>query len=100
VSVSTPLLQLARAFDVDPFAVVQQTQKTYLGGDAPIEKSVVVGVVTRIDLISFITGQSASAGGAGTPRLGAAAAASARAPSPPAPLSPARCPFPHAAAGV
>jgi hypothetical protein len=76
VSVRTSLQELAVAFDTEPFAVVLQTQKLYTSPDVTIEKSVVVGVVTRVDLMSYIM-SSAPAGlsaSGGTPR--------ARAPSP------------------
>jgi len=56
VTVATTLSELARIFDRDHFAVVVQTQRTYRGGDAAtMEKSVVVGVVSRIDLLKYIT---------------------------------------------
>lgn len=56
VSVITPLSELARAFDRDHFAIVLQTQKVYNGGTTGLtEKSVVVGVVTRIDLLRYMT---------------------------------------------
>jgi cystathionine beta-synthase len=55
VSVSTPLSDLARAFERDAFAVVVQSQRVFSGDKSPLEKVVVVGVVTRIDLIRFMT---------------------------------------------
>lgn len=69
VTVTTPLAELARAFDKDPFAVVVQTQKLYTGGkhaNMVTEKSVVVGVVSRIDLLRFITAGGVD-GGNSTP---------------------------------
>ncbi len=54
VTVRTPLHELALAFDTEPFAVVLQTQKLFTSPDTTIEKSVVVGVVTRVDLMSFL----------------------------------------------
>lgn len=50
VTVSTTLNELARIFDRDHFAVVTQIQRMYIGGKGPattLEKSVVVGVVSR-----------------------------------------------------
>lgn len=58
VTVSTTLNELARIFDRDHFAVVTQIQRMYIGGKGPattLEKSVVVGVVSRIDLLKYIT---------------------------------------------
>jgi cystathionine beta-synthase len=57
VAMTTPLSELARAFDRDHFAVVVQTQRLYSGGreSACVEKSVVMGVVTRIDLLRYMT---------------------------------------------
>ena len=56
VAVTTPLSELARAFDKDAFAVVTQQQRTFTSGKACRDKTVVVGVVTRIDLLKFISG--------------------------------------------
>ena len=65
VTVTTQLHQLARVFDSEHFAVVLQTQRVFVGDGKTEEKSVVVGVVTRIDLLKFISG-GGEAGG--TPR--------------------------------
>jgi cystathionine beta-synthase len=54
VMVSTTLAELARIFDHDHFAVVVQSQRMYTGGKGTVEKSVVVGVVSRIDLLKFV----------------------------------------------
>jgi cystathionine beta-synthase len=67
VAVATQLHQLARVFDTEHFAVVLQTQRVFVGGGRTEEKSVVVGVVTRIDLLKFISG------GEGSPRSPGAA---------------------------
>jgi cystathionine beta-synthase len=82
VAVTTPLAELARAFDKDHFAVVVQTQRVYTGGGAGgagsgkaagggsgvgcVEKQVIVGIVSRIDLLRFITAGSGP-DGSGTP---------------------------------
>ena len=93
VAVTTPLSELARAFDKDHFAVVVQTQRLYSGGreSTCVEKSVVMGVVTRIDLLRYMTTHAAppapspraSASGGEMPppplALGAAEAAAAAA---------------------
>ena len=56
VQVATRLSELARVFDKDHFAVVVQTQRLYGGGreSVCVEKSVVMGVVTRIDLLKYV----------------------------------------------
>ena len=55
VSVSDRLSDLARAFDRDHFAVIEQRTRVYSGGKESVEKSVIVGVVTRIDLLRYLT---------------------------------------------
>ena len=58
---ATALGEVARLFDRDHFCVVVQTQRTYTGGGdgnskpSFTEKSIVVGVVSRIDLLKYIT---------------------------------------------
>jgi cystathionine beta-synthase len=91
VTNTTKLSELARIFDRDHFAVVVTTQRCYTRGKdqnaAITEKSVVVGVVSRIDLLKFITSNepsavasspgaaaAAAAGGAGAGTAGGAAA--------------------------
>ena len=66
VGVTTPLAELARFFDKDAFAVVTQLQRTYASGKECRDRSVVVGVVTRIDLLKFIS-SAGPAGPAATP---------------------------------
>ena len=82
VAVTTPLSELARAFDKDHFAVVVQTQRLYSGGreSTCVEKSVVMGVVTRIDLLRYMA-THAPTQPAPSPR---AAAAGEAPPAPPA----------------
>jgi len=56
VSLSTKLGDLARIFDRDHFALVVTTQRCYGGsGSSPAEKTVISGVVSRIDLLKYIT---------------------------------------------
>jgi len=58
----TPLSTISRIFDTDHFALVVTTQKCYAGskrslsgeGQKVIEKKMVFGVVTRIDLLNYI----------------------------------------------
>lgn len=69
VATSTKLSDIARYFDRDAFAVVVQTQRVFSpGGGAKggAERSVVVGVVSRIDLLRYIT--KAGEDGAAAPR--------------------------------
>jgi cystathionine beta-synthase len=54
VSFNTSLSELAAVFDTDGFALVVAEQKCYNEGKET-SRSVVTGVVTRIDLLSFIT---------------------------------------------
>lgn len=62
ISLSTPLGQLSRLFDRDHFALVTTVQRCYSGSSGCTEKTVVFGVVTRIDLLQFIMrGDSAAA---------------------------------------
>jgi len=59
VTTSTSLADLARHFDRDAYVVVVQTQRCFTPGAKELsEKSVVVGVVTRIDLLRFITNRA------------------------------------------
>jgi len=51
---STPLSDLALIFDRDHYALVVAEQRCYNKGK-PITRSVVAGVVTRIDLLNFIS---------------------------------------------
>lgn len=55
VTATTSLKELARAFDKDHFCVVTQSQKTIGGAGSVTEKQFVIGVVSRIDLLKFIT---------------------------------------------
>lgn len=60
VGMDTPLGDLARMFDKDHFAIVVTSQRCYAGAGLPVtEKSVVAGVVSRIDLLKYITSLSA-----------------------------------------
>ena len=54
VSLSTSLWELSRYFDRDHFALVVASQKSYNAEGSPVESNVIVGVVTRIDLINYI----------------------------------------------
>lgn len=53
VSLHTPLEELARWFDRDHFALVCTEQRSYTGGSYSTV-TVITGVVTRVDLLSFI----------------------------------------------
>ena len=54
ISFNTSLSELAAVFDTDGFALVVAEQKCFNEGQET-SRSVVTGVVTRIDLLSFIT---------------------------------------------
>jgi len=54
VSNNTTLLQLSKIFDKDHFAIVVTTQKSFSSAKIVTEKKMVVGVVTRIDLLNFV----------------------------------------------
>lgn len=81
VSVATKLGELARIFDRDHFAVVLQTQRCFSGKTnadgtpSMTEKSLVVAVVTRIDLLAYIAAHDAA--GVPTPRPSPASTLSA-----------------------
>lgn len=56
VEPSTSLSELARIFDIDHFALVCTSQKNY-SADKVTERTVVAGVVSRIDLLKYIAAQ-------------------------------------------
>eukprot|EP00743_Colponemidia_sp_Colp-15_P000310 GILK01000361.1.p1 GENE.GILK01000361.1~~GILK01000361.1.p1 ORF type:complete len:521 (+),score=96.28 GILK01000361.1:144-1565(+) len=58
VSLDTPLSQLSRIFDKAHFALVVTSQRCFSGTSSSTDKTVVVGVATRIDLLRFITAGS------------------------------------------
>jgi len=51
---TTPLGQLSKMFDNNHFVLVTNTQKTYGGDNGCTEKSQLVGVATRIDVLNYI----------------------------------------------
>ncbi|OQR90196.1 cystathionine beta-synthase, partial [Thraustotheca clavata] len=55
VSTQTSLSELSRIFDKDHFALVVTEQRTFSKGGKVETKNVIFGVVTRIDLLTFIT---------------------------------------------
>jgi cystathionine beta-synthase len=59
VKTSTSLYELSRIFDRDHFALVVTDQKCIGKGGNTETKSVIFGVVTRIDLLTYITRHSA-----------------------------------------
>uniref|UniRef100_K3XCE3 Cystathionine beta-synthase n=1 Tax=Globisporangium ultimum (strain ATCC 200006 / CBS 805.95 / DAOM BR144) TaxID=431595 RepID=K3XCE3_GLOUD len=59
VSTQTSLYELSRIFDRDHFALVVTEQKRIRKGGEIEVKSVIFGVVTRIDLLTYITRNSA-----------------------------------------
>jgi cystathionine beta-synthase len=54
IEYGTSLLKLSNLFNNDHFALVVQTQRCYVNPQEVTEKSVVCGVVTRIDLLNYI----------------------------------------------
>ena len=65
---STTLGDLARIFDLDHFALVTSSQTQYSGKASPVERTIVSGVVSRINLLRYITansGEGAAGAGAG-----------------------------------
>lgn len=54
VSLDTSLWELSRYFDRDHFALVVASQKSYSAAGEPLDRTIVVGVVTRIDLLNYI----------------------------------------------
>lgn len=61
IHMNTPLWKLGRIFDKDHFALVVQSHKTFNAENEVEEKSVVTGVVSRIDLLKYITNEAAGA---------------------------------------
>ncbi|CAK4640306.1 unnamed protein product, partial [Aphanomyces euteiches] len=57
VNTHTTLSELSRIFDKDHFALVVTEQRCFSAGGKVETKSVIFGVVTRIDLLTFITAQ-------------------------------------------
>jgi len=60
VSLNTTLGKLSRIFDRDHFALVVHSNRNYTKADQVSEKSVVFGIVTRIDLLDYIVKNSES----------------------------------------
>jgi len=58
IPVTTPLSALSRLFDVDHFVLVVTSQKCYNAKGVVNEKSLIFGIVTRIDLLNFILTKS------------------------------------------
>jgi len=55
VGLGTSLSKLSKIFDADHFALVTASQSSYSSEEEPPkQKSIIVGVVTRVDLLNFI----------------------------------------------
>jgi cystathionine beta-synthase len=54
ITLDTSLGQLSKIFDRDHFALVTTTQRSHSGGGSITSKTLVVGVVTRVDLLNYI----------------------------------------------
>jgi len=82
VGLQTALSKLSEIFDHDHFALVVTSQRCFDKGGAVSEKSLVFGIVTRIDLLNFIVTsrpRGASVGEAADSSLHSSAAAAASA---------------------
>lgn len=55
VTMSTALSELASIFDRDHYALVVTEQRCFAAGGAASTRTVIAGVVTRIDLLNYIT---------------------------------------------
>jgi len=66
IPVTTSLATLSKIFDKDHYALVTTTQKCYSAPGSVTEKTVVFGVVTRIDLLHYIVENQKKLGSAGS----------------------------------
>ncbi|KAG1691661.1 Cystathionine beta-synthase [Nymphon striatum] len=57
IHLDTTLGKLSQILDSDHFAVVVHDQKLYSGKDIMETKQIIIGIVTRIDLLSYVTNQ-------------------------------------------
>jgi len=55
VSLTTKLSELSKIFNYNHFVVVTTTQQQYISNDELTEKSMITGILTRIDLLDYIT---------------------------------------------
>jgi len=55
VSLTTKLSELSKLFNYHHFVVVTTTQQQYTGNDELTEKTMITGILTRIDLLDYIT---------------------------------------------
>jgi len=55
VSLTTKLSELSKIFNYNHFVVVTTTQQQYTSNDELTEKSMITGILTRIDLLDYIT---------------------------------------------
>jgi cystathionine beta-synthase len=58
VTLNTPLSELSKIFDRDPFVLVVASQKCFSSTGKATEKKVITGVATRMDLLRFILEKS------------------------------------------
>jgi hypothetical protein len=54
VSLDTTLGKLSNIFDRDHFAIVTASQQSYSEENAPKVRVIIIGVVTRVDLLNYI----------------------------------------------
>uniref|UniRef100_A0A914W537 Cystathionine beta-synthase n=1 Tax=Plectus sambesii TaxID=2011161 RepID=A0A914W537_9BILA len=55
IHLDTTLGKLSRYLDRDPFALIVHEQQQFTDGATAVNKKVIIGIVTRIDLLAFIT---------------------------------------------
>lgn len=69
VTLNTPLSELSKIFDRDPFVLVVASQKCFSSTGKATEKKVITGVATRIDLLKFILEKSGTNSTPSTPHI-------------------------------
>lgn len=67
VDSNTSLWKLSKIFDRDHFALVVHTQRTFKSAKQHVDKQVVFGVVTRLDLLNFIVENNKEKSNPGSP---------------------------------
>eukprot|EP00794_Sanderia_malayensis_P010862 gene10862-12017_t len=58
VSINTSLGTLSRILDLEYYALVVHSQNLYTGRDTSSKKEIIFGIVTRMDLLRFITSEA------------------------------------------
>lgn len=63
IHLDTTLGKLSRFLDKEPFVLVVHEQQQFTDGATALHKKVIIGIVTRIDLLGFITKNEAKSNG-------------------------------------